>query len=227
MRSCGIRGSSSPAGALSPDRPQVRRPPLPPPMGVVLLASVMLRPYRSRCTELDANLDLRRDADVLHLKHGYAARCGCASTRSICVGRVAELCESRCWSGRVWRCTAGRGDDGRRGRRRSVDVVAAVPEVDCVVTVLADLIARPDAVSGELRRHGPAATRRRWTRALRSRGRRDRAAHSRPCRPGRGWRGRCSPSAVRCLPSTGRDAAGAPGGRRVAGRANGEPAAQT
>jgi putative membrane protein len=33
-------------------------------------------------------------------------------------------------------------------------------------TVLVDLIARPEAVTGTLRRHGPAATRRRWTRAL-------------------------------------------------------------
>ena len=32
--------------------------------------------------------------------------------------------------------------------------------------VLASLVADPDAVSGPLRRHGPAATRRRWTRAL-------------------------------------------------------------
>jgi putative membrane protein len=32
--------------------------------------------------------------------------------------------------------------------------------------VLADLIANSDAVSGPLRGHGPAATRRRWTRAL-------------------------------------------------------------
>ena len=32
--------------------------------------------------------------------------------------------------------------------------------------VLTELIARPDAVTGPLRAHGPAATRRRWTRAL-------------------------------------------------------------
>ena len=32
--------------------------------------------------------------------------------------------------------------------------------------VLADLIANPDAVSGPLRGHGPAAARRRWIRAL-------------------------------------------------------------
>jgi len=33
-------------------------------------------------------------------------------------------------------------------------------------SVLSGLIAKPDAVSGPLRAHGPAATRRRWTRAL-------------------------------------------------------------
>jgi putative membrane protein len=32
--------------------------------------------------------------------------------------------------------------------------------------VLTELIGRPDVVTGELRHHGPAATRRRWTRAL-------------------------------------------------------------
>ena len=33
-------------------------------------------------------------------------------------------------------------------------------------SVLSELIARPDAVTGPLRAHGAAATRRRWTRAL-------------------------------------------------------------
>jgi putative membrane protein len=35
-----------------------------------------------------------------------------------------------------------------------------------VEAVLTELIGRPDVVSGELRGHGPAATRRRWTRAM-------------------------------------------------------------
>ena len=35
-----------------------------------------------------------------------------------------------------------------------------------VEAVLTELIGRPDVVSGQLRGHGPAATRRRWTRAM-------------------------------------------------------------
>lgn len=127
---------------------------------VVLLASVILSVLQSLLSY--ANLELRRDADVLHLKHGLLrVREHTFDMRRLRGGTLREPLLVRLFGGaRLDAVMTGVGGAGEASM-----LLPPCPK-STAETVLADLIARPDAVSGELRRHGPAATRRRWTRAL-------------------------------------------------------------
>ena len=188
---------------------------------VVLLASVILSVLQSLLSY--ANLDLRRDADVLHLKHGLLrVREHTFDMRRLRGGTLREPLLVRLFGGARLDAVM----TGVEGAGEASMLLPPCPK-STAETVLADLIARPDAVSGQLRSHGPAATRRRWTRALAlpavaavvllDRAGADLgvggvgAAHRLLCAA-------CPrPVAI----------AGASGGRRLAGRANREPAAQT
>jgi putative membrane protein len=127
---------------------------------VVLLASSVLSVLQSLLTY--ANLDLRRDADVLHLRHGLLrVREHTFDMRRLRGGTLREPLLVRLFGG-------ARLDAVMTGVDGSGEASMLLPPCpkSTAETVLADLIARPDAVSGVLRRHGPAATRRRWTRAF-------------------------------------------------------------
>jgi putative membrane protein len=127
---------------------------------VVLLASVILSVLQSLLSY--ANLDLRRDADVLHLKHGLLrVREHTFDMRRLRGGTLREPLLVRLFGGARLDAVM----TGVEGAGEASMLLPPCPK-STAETVLADLIARPDAVSGELRRHGPAATRRRWTRAL-------------------------------------------------------------
>jgi putative membrane protein len=127
---------------------------------VVLLASVVLSVLQSLLSY--ANLDLRRDADVLHLKHGLLrVREHTFDMRRLRGGTLREPLLVRLFGGaRLDAVMTGVGGAGEASM-----LLPPCPK-PTAQSVLTDLIARPDAVTGALRRHGPAATRRRWTRAL-------------------------------------------------------------
>jgi putative membrane protein len=127
---------------------------------VVLVASVVLSVLRSLVTY--GNLVLRRDADVLHLEHGLLrVREHTFDMRRLRGGTLREPLLVRAFGGaRLDAVMTGVGGEGEA----SV-LLPSCPRATAQ-TVLTELIARPDAVSGPLRSHGPAATRRRWTRAL-------------------------------------------------------------
>ncbi|PJK18834.1 PH domain-containing protein [Mycolicibacterium goodii] len=131
----------------------------------VLVASVVLSVLRSLLTY--GNLVLsRRDvpgADgVLHLQHGLLRlREHTYDMRRLRGGTLREPLLVRMFGGaRLDAVMTGVGGEGE----------ASLLLPPCPATtahgVLTALIGRPDAVSGPLRPHGPAATRRRWTRAL-------------------------------------------------------------
>lgn len=126
----------------------------------VLLASVVLSVLQSLLSY--ANLELRRDADVLHLKHGLLrVREHTFDMRRLRGGTLREPLLVRLFGGaRLDAVMTGIGGAGEASM-----LLPPCPKATAQ-TVLADLIARPDAVTGALRRHGPAATRRRWTRAM-------------------------------------------------------------
>jgi putative membrane protein len=127
---------------------------------VVLLASVILSVLQSLLSY--ANLDLRRDADVLHLKHGLLrVREHTFDMRRLRGGTLREPLLVRLFGGARLDAVM----TGVEGAGEASMLLPPCPK-STAETVLTDLIARPDAVSGELCRHGPAATRRRWTRAL-------------------------------------------------------------
>ena len=129
-------------------------------VAVVLIASVVLSVLQSLLSY--ANLDLRRDADVLHLKHGLLrVREHTFDMRRLRGGTLREPLLVRLFGGaRLDAVMTGVGGAGEASM-----LLPPCPK-SIAHTVLSDLIARPDAVTGALRRHGPAATRRRWTRAL-------------------------------------------------------------
>jgi putative membrane protein len=125
----------------------------------VLLASSVLSVLQSLLTY--ANLDLRRDADVLHLRHGLLrVREHTFDMRRLRGGTLREPLLVRLFGGARLDAVMT-GVDGA-GEASMLLPPCPKPTAE---TVLADLIARPEAVSGALRGHGPAATRRRWTRA--------------------------------------------------------------
>ncbi|HET6735424.1 PH domain-containing protein [Mycobacterium sp.] len=127
---------------------------------VVLFASVMLSVVRSLVTY--GNLVLRRDADVLHLEHGLVrVRQHTYDMRRLRGGTIREPLLVRLFGGaRLDAVMTGVGGAGEASL-----LLPPCPK-GTAEAVLTDLIARPDAVRGPLRAHGPAATRRRWTRAL-------------------------------------------------------------
>ena len=127
---------------------------------VVLLASVMLSVAQSLLSY--GNLELRRDADVLHLKHGLLrVREHTFDMRRLRGGTLREPLLVRLFGGARLDAVM----TGVDGAGEASMLLPPCPK-STAGSVLAELIARADAVYGPLRRHGPAATRRRWTRAL-------------------------------------------------------------
>jgi putative membrane protein len=125
-----------------------------------MLASVLLSVLRSLMTY--GNLVLRRDADVLHLEHGLLrVRQHTFDMRRLRGGTLREPLVVRLFGG-------ARLDAVMTGVDGAGEASVLLPPCPAgtAQSVLAELIARPDAVAGPLRAHGPAATRRRWTRAL-------------------------------------------------------------
>ena len=127
---------------------------------VVLLASVMLSVAQSLLSY--GNLELRRDADVLHLKHGLLrVRENTFDTRRLRGGTLREPLLVRLFGGARLDAVM----TGVDGAGEASMLLPPCPK-STAGSVLAELIARADTVYGPLHRHGPAATRRRWTRAL-------------------------------------------------------------
>lgn len=126
----------------------------------VLAASVVLSLVRSLVTY--GNLLLRRDGDVLHLEHGLLrVRENTFDMRRLRGGTLREALLVRAFGGARLDAVM----TGVNGAGESSLLLPPCPKATAQA-VLADLIANPDAVSGPLHRHGPAATRRRWVRAL-------------------------------------------------------------
>ncbi|HYZ67890.1 MAG TPA: PH domain-containing protein [Mycobacterium sp.] len=127
---------------------------------VVLVASVVLSVLRSLVTY--GNLVLRRDAEVLHLEHGLLrVRENTFDMRRLRGGTLREPLLVRLFGG-------ARLDAVMTGVDGAGEASLLLPPCPRATAeaVLLDLIDRPDVVTGPLRAHGPAATRRRWTRAL-------------------------------------------------------------
>jgi putative membrane protein len=127
---------------------------------VVLVASVVLSVLHSLVTY--GNLLLRRDAELLHLEHGLLRlRENTFDMRRLRGGTLREALLVRALGG-------ARLDAVMTGVNGAGEASMLLPPCPAATAhaVLADLIANSDAVTGPLRRHGPAATRRRWTRAL-------------------------------------------------------------
>jgi putative membrane protein len=127
---------------------------------VVLVASVVLSVLRSLVTY--GNLVLRRDADALHLEHGLLrVREQTYDMRRLRGGTLREPLLVRLFGG-------ARLDAVMTGVDGAGEASLLLPPCPRATaeTVLAELIARPEAVTGALRGHGAVATRRRWTRAL-------------------------------------------------------------
>ena len=126
----------------------------------VLVASVVLSVLRSLVTY--GNLVLRRDADALHLEHGLLrVREQTFDMRRLRGGTLRNPLLVRLFGGaRLDAVMTGVGGAGEASL-----LLPPCPRVTAE-TVLAELIARPEAVTGPLRAHGAVATRRRWTRAL-------------------------------------------------------------
>ncbi|HTI75204.1 MAG TPA: PH domain-containing protein [Mycobacterium sp.] len=127
---------------------------------VVLIASVLLSVLRSLVTY--GNLVLRRDADVLHLEHGLLrVREHTFDMRRLRGGTLREPLLVRLFGGaRLDAVMTGVGGAGEASL-----LLPPCPRATAE-TVLSELIEAQNPVSGPLRAHGPAATRRRWTRAL-------------------------------------------------------------
>ncbi|ORA52489.1 hypothetical protein BST22_12720 [Mycolicibacterium chubuense] len=127
---------------------------------VVLVAAVVVSVARSLLTY--ANLELRRDGDVLHLSHGLLrVREHTFDMRRLRGGTLREPVLVRLFGGaRLDAVMTGVGGGGEASQ-----LLPACPRATAEA-VLARLIDQPDAVSGPLTAHGPAATRRRWSRAM-------------------------------------------------------------
>ncbi len=127
---------------------------------VVLLVSVVLSVLRSLVTF--GNLMLRRDAEVLHLQHGLLRkREHTFDMRRLRGGTLRQPLLVRLLGG-------ARLDAVMTGVAGAGEASLLLPP--CPATkaesVLTELIDDADAVSGPVRGHGAAATRRRWTRGL-------------------------------------------------------------
>jgi putative membrane protein len=130
----------------------------------VLIVSVVLSVARSLV--VFGNLVLsRRDeagAGMLHLQHGLLrVREHTFDMRRLRGGTIRQPLLVRAFGG-------ARLDAVMTGVDGSGEASLLLPPCPAATAeaVLSELIGRPDVVSGELRHHGPAATRRRWTRAL-------------------------------------------------------------
>jgi putative membrane protein len=131
----------------------------------VLVVSVVLSVLRSLLTYGNLVLDLRQTPGgdgVLHLQHGLVrVREHSYDMRRLRGGTLREPLLVRVFGGaRLDAVMTGVGGEGEASLLLPPCPAATAREV------LTALIAHPDAVSGPLRRHGPAATRRRWTRAM-------------------------------------------------------------
>ena len=127
---------------------------------VVVLLSVVLSVLRSLVTY--GNLVLRRDADVLHLTHGLLRkREHTFDMRRLRGGTLRQPLLVRLLGGArldaVMTGVAGLGE---------ASLLLPPCPVRTAESVLTELIDDADAVSGPVRGHGAAATRRRWTRGL-------------------------------------------------------------
>jgi putative membrane protein len=108
------------------------------------------------------NLQLRRDAELLHLELGLLrVREKTFDIRRLRGGTLREALLVRAFGG-------VRLDAVMTGVNGAGEASLLLPPcpVATAQAVLVDLIDNADAVTGQLRRHGPAATRRRWMRAL-------------------------------------------------------------
>jgi putative membrane protein len=130
----------------------------------VLILGVLLSVLRSLVTF--GNLVLsRRDekgAGVLHLQHGLLrVREHTFDMRRLRGGTIRQPLLVRAFGG-------ARLDAVMTGVDGSGEASLLLPPCPAATAeaVLTELIGQPDVVSGELRHHGSAATRRRWTRAL-------------------------------------------------------------
>jgi putative membrane protein len=126
----------------------------------VLVASVVLSVLRSLLTY--GNLVLRRDSNVLHLQHGLLRlREHTYDMRRMRGGTLREpLLVRVCGGARLDAVMTGVGGQGEASM-----LLPPCPAATAR-TVLAELIDNPGAVEAGLVAHGPAAVRRRWTRAL-------------------------------------------------------------
>ena len=129
-------------------------------VAVVVLASVVLSVLRSLVTY--GNLVLRRDADLLHLEHGLLRRREHTfDMRRLRGGTLRQPLLVRLLGGArldaVMTGVAGAGE---------ASLLLPPCPAGTAESVLTELIDNADAVAGPVRAHGPAATRRRWTRAL-------------------------------------------------------------
>jgi putative membrane protein len=129
-------------------------------VAVVVVLSVVLSVFRSLVTY--GNLVLRRDADVLHLEHGLLRkREHTFDMRRLRGGTLRQPL--------LVRLLGGAGLDavmtGVAGGGEASLLLPPCP-AGTAESVLAGLIENADAVTAPVRRHGPAATRRRWSRAL-------------------------------------------------------------
>lgn len=127
---------------------------------VILIASVVLSVSQSLLTY--ANLELRRDADLLHLSNGLLrVREHTFDMRRLRGGSLREPLLVRLFGGArldaVMTGVAGVGEASQ--------LLPPCPR-HTAESVLADLISQPEAVTGALTPHGPVATRRRWNRAM-------------------------------------------------------------
>lgn len=131
---------------------------------VVLVLSVVLSVLRSLVTY--GNLLLRRDPSerggVLHLEHGLLrVRQHTFDLRRLRGGTLREPLLVRMLGGARLDAVM----TGVQGEGEASTLLPPCPS-GTAQGVLAELIERPDAVTGPLRAHGPAAARRRWTRGL-------------------------------------------------------------
>lgn len=129
-------------------------------VAVVVLVSVVLSVLRSLLTY--GNLILRRDADVLHLEHGLLRkREHTFDMRRLRGGTLRQPLLVRLLGG-------ARLDAVMTGVAGAGEASLLLPPCPArtAESVLTELIEDADAVSGPVRGHGAAATRRRWTRGL-------------------------------------------------------------
>jgi putative membrane protein len=126
----------------------------------VLILGVLLSVVRSLLTF--GNLVLSRRDEVLHLQHGLLrVREHTFDMRRLRGGTIRQPLLVRAFGGARLDAVMT-GVDGS-GEASLLLPPCPAPTAEAVLT---DLIGQQDAVTGELRHHGPAATRRRWTRAL-------------------------------------------------------------